>query len=133
VISSSFVGNFSPHLSRRHMHSRIPKHGGRPCHSAAEDTARLLFQFDAAVSLALGCRIFHETPRDFRRRELRSVETIRCTDCIIKCLSSAFINFQNWCSFFFFLMIRRPPRSTQPCTLFPYTTLFRSCATAVPL
>src|SRR6266513_5118060 len=27
------------------------------------------------------------------------------------------------CLFFFFLMIRRPPRST----LFPYTTLFRSC------
>src|SRR5687768_17984091 len=27
-----------------------------------------------------------------------------------------------WCSVFFFLMIRRPPRST----LFPYTTLFRS-------
>src|SRR2546429_1141947 len=27
--------------------------------------------------------------------------------------------------FFFFLMIRRPPRST----LFPYTTLFRSCVT----
>src|SRR2546422_11626528 len=31
-------------------------------------------------------------------------------------------------SFFFFLMIRRPPRST----LFPYTTLFRSRALAVP-
>src|SRR3989442_11353061 len=29
---------------------------------------------------------------------------------------------QNRCEFFFFLMIRRPPRST----LFPYTTLFRS-------
>src|SRR2546430_11364775 len=28
--------------------------------------------------------------------------------------------------FFFFLMIRRPPRST----LFPYTTLFRSCRAA---
>src|SRR5213075_3524357 len=28
--------------------------------------------------------------------------------------------------FFFFLMIRRPPRSTQQGTLFPYTTLFRS-------
>src|SRR5881392_4384959 len=27
---------------------------------------------------------------------------------------------------FFFLMIRRPPRSTQRTTLFPYTTLFRS-------
>src|SRR3546814_5212211 len=29
-------------------------------------------------------------------------------------------------SFFFFLMIRRPPRSTRTDTLFPYTTLFRS-------
>src|SRR3546814_7787851 len=27
---------------------------------------------------------------------------------------------------FFFLMIRRPPRSTRTHTLFPYTTLFRS-------
>src|SRR5260221_4569053 len=33
------------------------------------------------------------------------------------------------CLIFFFLMIRRPPRST----LFPYTTLFRShCAHSVP-
>src|SRR5205809_3187387 len=31
-------------------------------------------------------------------------------------------------SFFFFLIIRRPPRST----LFPYTTLFRSRARALP-
>src|SRR2546425_13301306 len=30
--------------------------------------------------------------------------------------------FTHWSLFFFFLMIRRPPRST----LFPYTTLFRS-------
>src|SRR3546814_6139406 len=30
----------------------------------------------------------------------------------------------NYC--FFFLMIRRPPRSTRTDTLFPYTTLFRS-------
>src|SRR3546814_1110746 len=29
--------------------------------------------------------------------------------------------------FVFFLMIRRPPRSTRTDTLFPYTTLFRSC------
>src|SRR3546814_21034447 len=31
---------------------------------------------------------------------------------------------------FFFLMIRRPPRSTRTDTLFPYTTLFRSSAAA---
>src|SRR3546814_17085794 len=29
-------------------------------------------------------------------------------------------------SLFFFLMLRRPPRSTRTDTLFPYTTLFRS-------
>src|SRR3546814_9876269 len=29
----------------------------------------------------------------------------------------------------FFVMIRRPPRSTRTDTLFPYTTLFRSIAT----
>src|SRR3546814_5431138 len=31
---------------------------------------------------------------------------------------------------FFFLMIRRPPRSTRTDTLFPYTTLFRSNASS---
>src|SRR3546814_12813050 len=32
---------------------------------------------------------------------------------------------------FFFLMIRRPPRSTRTDTLFPYTTLFRSLQAGV--
>src|SRR3546814_13670176 len=36
-------------------------------------------------------------------------------------------------SLFFFLMIRRPPRSTRTDTLFPYTTLFRSRDDARPL
>src|SRR3546814_20145927 len=34
--------------------------------------------------------------------------------------------------FFFFLMIRRPPRSTRTDTLFPYTTLFRSALDLAP-
>src|SRR3546814_11664694 len=34
---------------------------------------------------------------------------------------------------FFFLMIRRPPRSTRTDTLFPYTTLFRSLYGAIAL
>src|SRR3546814_18095300 len=34
---------------------------------------------------------------------------------------------------FFFLMIRRPPRSTRTDTLFPYTTLFRSSRRRAPL
>src|SRR3546814_6389587 len=32
---------------------------------------------------------------------------------------------------FFFLMIRRPPRSTRTDTLFPYTTLFRSLVVVI--
>src|SRR3546814_6319260 len=34
--------------------------------------------------------------------------------------------------FLFFLMIRRPPRSTRTDTLLPYTTLFRSPCRTVP-
>src|SRR3546814_9552008 len=34
--------------------------------------------------------------------------------------------YNNIADLFFFLMIRRPPRSTRTDTLFPYTTLFRS-------
>src|SRR3546814_11060115 len=34
--------------------------------------------------------------------------------------------------FFFFLRLRRPPRSTRHDTLFPYTTLFRSFTKAGP-
>src|SRR3546814_2192964 len=33
---------------------------------------------------------------------------------------------------FFFLMIRRPPRSTRTDTLFPYSTLFRSASHTCP-
>src|SRR6266496_5824188 len=42
--------------------------------------------------------------------------------CLILCLFSCTRCFFICVTFFFFLMIRRPPRST----LFPYTTLFRS-------
>src|SRR3546814_14304704 len=35
-----------------------------------------------------------------------------------------------WFCLVFFLMIRRPPRSTRTDTLFPYTTLFRSAVLA---
>src|SRR6266852_8307056 len=47
-----------------------------------------------------------------------------CTACFLEC-GVNFILF-NVC--FFFLMIRRPPKST----LFPYTTLFRSAARPAP-
>src|SRR3546814_7097340 len=36
------------------------------------------------------------------------------------------------CYLFFFLMRRRPPRSTRTDTLLPYTTLFRSAGDAPP-
>src|SRR3546814_4547165 len=45
---------------------------------------------------------------------------------IIVCIALFVVLFLS----FFFLMIRRPPRSTRTDTLFPYTTLFRSAAAA---
>src|ERR1041385_9299587 len=41
---------------------------------------------------------------------------------MLRALTNVAVIVSVLCSFFFFLMIRRPPRST----LFPYTTLFRS-------
>src|SRR5260221_14688538 len=52
-------------------------------------------------------------------------------ECAGALLLARYRGFLDLCPFpfrrssFFFLMIRRPPRST----LFPYTTLFRSCVT----
>src|SRR3546814_1540865 len=46
-------------------------------------------------------------------------------------LGSCCVILQLLCTLlFFFLRIRRPPRSTRTDTLFPYTTLFRSCIPA---
>src|SRR3546814_11573026 len=50
------------------------------------------------------------------------------------CLYSLFFSllFHVYFDLFFFLMIRRPPRSTRTDTLFPYTTLFRSAGRSAP-
>src|SRR3546814_16344505 len=48
-----------------------------------------------------------------------------CLFCDICSYSASSMYLLIWCVFFF-LMIRRPPRSTRTDTLFPYTTLFRS-------
>src|SRR3546814_13106753 len=47
------------------------------------------------------------------------------------CLLYYLVSWVLCLSCFFFLMIRRPPRSTRTDTLFPYTTLFRSIGNAV--
>src|SRR3546814_12314571 len=50
--------------------------------------------------------------------------------CFLLCLC-VLILVLIYLRFLFFLMIRRPPRSTRTDTLFPYTTLFRSLAVAI--
>src|SRR5881296_1650142 len=42
------------------------------------------------------------------------------------------VNANKSFAIFFFLMMRRPPISTRCCTLFPYTTLFRSLVAREP-
>src|SRR3954449_7586789 len=61
----------------------------------------------------------HETAPDPSKPPPRrpSPLTVPCTEPLQPAPPSA----RHPCLFFFFLMIRRPPRST----LFPYTTLFR--------
>src|SRR3546814_20348234 len=45
---------------------------------------------------------------------------------VLRWMSSFCVSLCTDIGFFFFLMIRRPPRSTHTDTLIPYTTLFRS-------
>src|SRR3546814_12859003 len=60
--------------------------------------------------------------------------------CVGVCVSSCVVEYFQFssrmtcseCVFIFFLMIRRPPRSTRTDTLFPYTTLFRSLTGRLP-
>src|SRR2546430_17692959 len=54
---------------------------------------------------------------------MRTTKARNCTWSICDCAT-----FDRTLAFFFFLMIRRPPRST----LFPYTTLFRSVPLVPP-
>src|SRR3546814_15296048 len=49
---------------------------------------------------------------------------VNLLDCVSVCFEFDCYSVRVFC--FFFLMIRRPPRSTRTDTLFPYTTLFRS-------
>src|SRR3546814_13734449 len=48
---------------------------------------------------------------------------------VFSCVIFTYLFLMHTFSLFFFLMIRRPPRSTRTDTLFPYTTLFRSGGT----
>src|SRR3546814_15435445 len=49
-----------------------------------------------------------------------------CITLILLCDYTYCVPDYMCCLSFFFLIIRRPPRSTRTDTLFPYTTLFRS-------
>src|SRR3546814_14286326 len=51
--------------------------------------------------------------------------------CVYYCVFTIVFAFLFY-TYFFFLMIRRPPRSTRTDTLFPYTTLFRSKTWVTP-
>src|SRR3546814_7552587 len=53
--------------------------------------------------------------------------------CLFVCITSIEFVCTTICFVVFFLIIRRPPRSTRTDTLFPYTTLFRSADRAAHL
>src|SRR6186997_63248 len=96
--------------ARRRHRLRAPARGG-PARPRSEEHPSEL-QSPVVISYAVFCLKKKKTTRSARRSMSRSVcrRPEKPTE-----------------RYFFFLMIRRPPRSTQQPTLFPYTTLFRSC------
>ena len=58
--------------------------------------------------------------------QVRSRQRLRSEEHTSELQSPLDISYAVFCLKKIFLMIRRPPRSTQKWTLFPYTTLFRS-------
>src|SRR5213594_1528504 len=59
------------------------------------------------------------------RDDLQSLQSYRCAHYHTDRRMRLHLATHRHEIFFFFLMIRRPPRSTHAFTLFPYTTLFR--------
>src|SRR5450830_983881 len=101
-----------------------------------EHTSELQSRFDLVCRLLLEKKKEkvndHKSGRDKYQMSVRQRENVFykryfiCVCYILYCIHFTTIHLY---SFFFFLMIRRPPRST----LFPYTTLFRSAeASSVP-
>src|SRR5881296_1818060 len=86
----------------------------RTCRSE-EHTSEL--QSHSNISYAVFC--LKKKKELSKRPRSTSGERSRTTNIVIDYSASGVF-------FLFFLMIRRPPRSTRCCTLFPYTTLFRS-------
>src|SRR6266513_3120010 len=94
-----------------------------------EHTSELQSRFD------LVCRLLLEKKNNesgkafgidlFGRRRVDIINVVvgqeRCILCQIAWIAGEILGWTKLCRVFFFLMIRRPPRST----LFPYTTLFR--------
>src|SRR2546429_212473 len=70
----------------------------------------------------LTINIIQDSRSEEHTSELQSRLHLVCRLLLEKKKKNSYL-FSYFIFFFFFLMIRRPPRST----LFPYTTLFRSC------
>src|SRR6266513_3102512 len=98
--------------------------GGRPYSAAAlrseEHTSELQSRFD------LVCRLLLEKKKKVVYRQVDDL-VAHADEAVFAVVAPEACLGQVHC-LFFFLMIRRPPRST----LFPYTTLFRSVRVSAP-
>src|SRR2546427_531020 len=81
---------------------------------------RLIHHYEVRLTICHTICFTHRSVGQLSRSLLAALPR-RCTICpVVNRSTSSDVSF--FFSIFFFLMIRRPPRST----LFPYTTLFRS-------
>ena len=92
------------------------------CELAGAEIPR--FCYHEKLSIAGNCRMclveMEKAPKPIASCAMRSEEHTS------ELQSPLDISYAVFCLKKIFLMIRRPPRSTQKWTLFPYTTLFRS-------
>src|SRR3712207_1001472 len=92
-----------------------PKNQKRCCHSRSEEhTSELQSRQYLVCRLLLEKKKNSELNHPYTQNYMHHIHYV--------CIYFLYVSCEATIAFFFFLMIRRPPRST----LFPYTTLFRS-------
>src|SRR5205085_174919 len=107
-----------PSLEKMHDHAFLHAPASDACNYCTPPTSTipLRYYYEGVSSAALAVGVHCDEPAASVDAFLPSALGIALFSFLLTCRSSRFL--------FFFLMIRRPPRST----LFPYTTLFRSNA-----
>ena len=133
AIAMNKVGKIlDPFDGEKDINRKVIRTVGKATDRFKEDALRMLraVRFASQLSFSLEADTFLGIQKDKALLANVSIErkTIRSEEHTSELQSPLDISYAVFCLKKIFLMIRRPPRSTQKWTLFPYTTLFRSAS-----